>query len=196
MNQFLFGQAAAINKDELILFEVILGIIVLSIFMFYRAFILVSFNADYAKSIGLPVKFIEFLITSLTVLSVAAGIQALCVVLMSALIVTPAAAARFWSHNLPRILVLAVVISVFSGLVGAYVSYANAQTPTGPWVVLVLSFITLVSFLGSAQNGILASYLKSRSNKRKILHENILKTIYHYHENQAQRGAFHEFLAL
>ena len=40
---------------------------------------------------------------------------------MSALIVTPAAAARFWSHNLPRILVLAVVISVFSGLVGAYV---------------------------------------------------------------------------
>ena len=185
LNQFLFGQAAAINKDELILFEVILGIIVLSIFMFYRAFILVSFNADYAKSIGLPVKFIEFLITSLTVLSVAAGIQALGVVLMSALIVTPAAAARFWSHNLPRILVLAVVISVFSGLVGAYVSYANAQTPTGPWVVLVLSFITLVSFLGSAQNGILASYLKSRSNKRKILHENILKTIYHYHENQA-----------
>jgi len=183
LNQFLFGQAAAINKDELILFEVILGIIALSIFIFYRAFILVSFNADYAKSLGLPVKFIEFLLTSLTVLSVAAGIQALGVVLMSALIVTPAAAARFWSHNLPRILLLAVAISVFSGLVGAYVSYANTQTPTGPWVVLVLSFITLVSFLGSAKNGILASYLKSRSNKRKILHENILKTIYHYHEN-------------
>lgn len=184
LNQFLFGQAAAINKDELILFVAILVIIGLSIFSFYRAFILVSFNADFAKSIGLPVKFIEFLITSLTVLSIAAGIQALGVVLMSALIVTPAAAARFWSHKLPYILLIAVVFSVFSGLVGAYVSYANAATPTGPWVVLVLSLITLISFLGSSKNGILASYLKARTIKQKILRENILKSIYQFHESK------------
>lgn len=184
LNQFLFGQAAAINKDELVLFVGILIVIGLSILGFYRAFILVSFNSDFAQSIGLPVKFIEFLITSLTVLSIAAGIQALGVVLMSALIVTPAAAARFWSHKLPRILLIAVVFSVFSGLVGAYISYANTATPTGPWVVIVLSLITLVSFLGSSKNGILATYLKARTIKRKILRENILKSIYHFHESK------------
>lgn len=182
LNHFLFGQAAAINKDELSLFIVILAVIGISILSLYRAFVLVSFNADFARSIGMPVKLIEFLITSLTVLSIAAGIQALGVVLMSALIVTPAAAARFWSHKLPRILLIAVIFSVFSGLVGAYVSYANSATPTGPWVVMVLSIITLISFLGSTKSGILANYLKSRANRRKILLENILKTIYHFHE--------------
>ncbi len=184
LNHFLFGQAAAINKDELILFATILAVIIVSILIFYRSFIIVSFNADYARSIGMPVRTIEFLMTSLTVLAIAAGIQALGVVLMSALIVTPAAAARFWTHKLGRMLLIAVVFSVFSGLVGAYVSYANANTPTGPWVVMVLSIITLISFIGSTKRGILARYLKARKNKSKILLENILKAIYHYHERQ------------
>ncbi len=113
LNHFLFGQAAAINKDELILFATILAVIIVSILIFYRSFIIVSFNADYARSIGMPVRTIEFLMTSLTVLAIAAGIQALGVVLMSALIVTPAAAARFWTHKLGRMLLIAVVFSVF-----------------------------------------------------------------------------------
>lgn len=184
LNHFLFGQAAAIGKSELVLFGVILGIIVLSIIVFYRAFISVSFNPDFAKSVGLPVRGIEFLMTSLTVLAIAAGIQALGVVLMSALIVTPAAAARFWTHKLSRMLVIAVAFSVFSGLTGAYISYTESGTPTGPWVVMILSIITLVSFVGSTKRGILARYLKSRKNKAKILHENILKAIYQYHEKK------------
>ncbi len=186
LNHFLFGQAAAINKSELILFAIILAVIVCSIVLFYRPFKIVAFNSDYAKSIGLPVKSIEFLMTSLTVLAIAAGIQALGVVLMSALIVTPAAAARFWTHKLGRMLLIAVVFSVFSGLVGAYISYSKSGTPTGPWVVMVLSLITLISFVGSKKRGILSRYLKARKNKRKILRENILKAIYQYHERKEQ----------
>jgi len=186
LNSFLFGQAAAINKDELLLFAVITGIIILAIVLFYRQFVTVSFNIDYAKSIGLPVKTIEFLMTSLTVLSIAAGIQALGVVLMSALIVTPAAAARFWTHQLRKMLVISVLFSVASGFVGAYVSYSNSGVPTGPWVVMILSVITLLSFLFSTRRGILSRYLKNRKNKMKILHENILKAIYHYHEQNEE----------
>lgn len=185
LNSFLFGQAAAINKDELVLFASILGIIILAVILFYRQFVTVSFNADFARSIGLPVKRIEFLITSLTVLAIAAGIQALGVVLMSALIVTPAAAARFWTHRLKLMLILAIGFSVFSGLSGAYISYTSTGTPTGPWVVMILSVLTLLSFLFSYRRGILARYLKARKNKAKILHENILKAIYQYHERQS-----------
>ncbi|MDA7803226.1 metal ABC transporter permease [Crocinitomix sp.] len=186
LNSFLFGQAAAINKSEIILFVIILIIVVVLIIAMYRQFIIVSFNSDYAKSIGLPVRSIEFLMTSLTVLAIASGIQALGVVLMSALIVTPAAAARFWTNNLFKMLLIAVSFSVFSGWIGAYVSYANAGMPTGPWVVMILSFITLLSFLGSTKSGILARYLRAQRNKRKILHENILKAIYQLHELHEQ----------
>ncbi|MGB1102573.1 MAG: iron chelate uptake ABC transporter family permease subunit [Crocinitomicaceae bacterium] len=182
LNQFLFGQAAAIGKSEIWVFAVIFMIIFLLIILFYKGFTAVSFNADFAKSIGLPVKGLEFLITSLTVLSIASGIQALGVVLMSALIVTPAAAARFWTNNLPKMVLIAVIFSVFSGLIGAYVSYAKTGTPTGPWVVMILSVITLLSFVFSTRRGILARYLIARNNRLKIRHENILKAIYQFHE--------------
>ncbi len=182
LNLFLFGQAAAIGKSELWIFAVIFITILLLIILFYKGFTTVAFNADFAKAIGLPVKTIEFLLTSLTVLSIASGIQALGVVLMSALIVTPAAAARFWTNKLPKMLGIAVLFSVFSGFIGAFVSYSESGTPTGPWVVMILSLITLLSFIFSTKRGILARYLQARNNKLKIRHENILKAIYQYHE--------------
>lgn len=188
LNQFLFGQAAAIGKSEIGIFAIIFAVIALSILLFYKGFMTVAFNPDFAKAIGLPVKSIEFLITSLTVLSIASGIQALGVVLMSALIVTPAAAARFWTNNLTKMLWIAAVFSIFSGFVGAYVSYANSGTPTGPWVVMFLSLITLLSFILSTRRGILARYLKARKNRLKILHENILKAIYQFHEKESRKS--------
>ena len=188
LDHFLFGQAAAINKQEVMLFAIVCIAILLSIMIFYRWLISVSFNMDFAASMGLPVKAIEFLITSLTVLAIATGIQALGVILTAALVITPAAAARFWTHNLRWMLVLAVSISVISGIGGAYVSYIKSGMPTGPWVVLFLSLITLMSFSFSTRKGILASYLKARKNKAKILHENILKAIYQHHEQLEAEG--------
>ena len=184
LNHFLFGQAAAINKSEVSLFAMILGVIVLVVSLFYRSFVLVAFNPDFARSVGLPVKFIEFLITSLTVLSIASGIQALGVVLMSALIITPGAAARLWTHKLKRILVLAIIFSVLSGIAGAYVSYARAGMPTGPWVVLFLSVFMAGSIFFAPKRGIISRIRRARANRSKILHENILKAIYQYHEKQ------------
>jgi len=196
LNHFLFGQAAAIGKSELKIFGIILLVIIAGITLFYRAFITVSFNPDFARSVGLPVRFIEFLLTALTVLAIAAGIQALGVVLMSALIVTPAAAARFWTHKLSLMLLIAVVFSVVSGLAGAFISYTESGTPTGPWVVMILSVITLVSFVGSTKRGILARYLKARRNKAKILHENILKAIYQFHERQGKEEELKDMLTV
>ena len=184
LNVFLFGQAAAITKADLWIFAIIFGIISLAIVLFYKGFVTVSFNAEFARAKGLPVRTLEFLLTSLTVLSIASGIQALGVVLMSALIVTPAAAARFWTNNLTKMLLIAVVFSVFSGFFGAFVSYTESGSPTGPWVVMILSIITILSFIFSVKRGILARYLNNQKNRRKILHENILKAIYQFHEKR------------
>ena len=192
LDHFLFGQAAAINKSEIFAFTVILALIVLALFLFYKVFVVVAFNKDFAKSVGLPVRFIEFLITSLTVLAIASGIQALGVILMSALIITPGAAARLWTHKLRLILVLAVCFSIFSGVGGAYVSYSNSGMPTGPWVVVILSVFMFGSILIAPQKGMISRYIRSRKNRDKILHENILKAIYQWHEKQK----LHENLSL
>ncbi len=187
LDHFLFGQAAAINKDEILLFGIIFIVILTGIIVFYRQFKAICFNADFARSTGLPVRFLEMLMTSLTVLAIASGIQALGVILMSALIITPAASARFWTHNLKKMLIIATLFSVMSGIGGAYISYAYSGMPTGPWVVILLSLITFLSIVFSPRKGIISRWLKARKNANKILHENILKAIYSFHEkNQMQ----------
>lgn len=182
LDSFLFGQAAAINQSELYAFAIILIIIVLSIVLFYRSFVITAFNPDFAKSIGLPVKFIEFVLTALTVLAIAAGIQALGVILMSALIIFPAAAARLWSHKLHLLLLLAVVFSVLSGLGGAYISYAQVAMPTGPWVVVFLACFMAFSIVFSPHKGLFRRYKRARENRLKIQRENVLKAFYEWHE--------------
>ncbi|MEX1001100.1 MAG: iron chelate uptake ABC transporter family permease subunit [Crocinitomicaceae bacterium] len=187
LNNFLFGQAAAINRSEVAVLGIVLLMISGAIIVFYRSFLVVSFNPDFAKSIGLPVRWIEFLMTSLTVLAIASGIQALGVILMAALIITPAAAARFWTHHLVKMLLLAVMFSVLSGTIGAYISYAKAGMPTGPWVVVILSFLMGISILMAPKKGILARLQQARRNRQKILHENILKAIFQFHETKGHK---------
>lgn len=184
LDHFLFGQAAAINRSDVWVFGVIVVLIIAVVGIFYRFFVVVCFNPDFARSVGLPVRTIEFLITSMTVLAIASGIQALGVILMSALIITPGAAARLWSHRLPRILLLAVIFSVVSGIGGAYVSYAKAGMPTGPWVVMFLSIIVFLSIMLAPNRGIVSRISRARRNERKILQENILKAYYQYHEKK------------
>lgn len=184
LDHFLFGQAAAINKADVWIFGVILAIIITVVSLFYKPFVLVAFNPDFARSKGLPVKSIEFLITSMTVLAIASGIQALGVILMSALIITPGAAARLWTHKLTRILLLAIAFSVLAGIAGAYVSYTKAGIPTGPWVVLFLSVIITFSILFAPSRGVISRMSRARKNRLKIIHENILKSFFIYHEQK------------
>ena len=190
LDHFLFGQAAAITRDEILLFSIIFLLILLAVIFFYRSFILISFNPEYASSIGLPVRFFEFLLTSLTVLAIATGIQALGVILMSALIITPAAAARLWTHNLKLLLVIAVGFSIVSGISGAYISYTTSGMPTGPWVIITLSAITLFSITFAPKRGFLSKYLIRVRNEKKINDENILKTLYSIFESKEHLRTF------
>lgn len=188
LESFLFGQAAAITRAEIGIFAVILLVIILAVGIFYKTFVLVAFNRDYAISIGIPVRPIEFLITSLTVLSIAAGIQALGVILMSALVITPAAIGRLWSNQLKIIIGLAVIFSVFSGIGGAYVSYSSSGMPTGPWVVIILSIIVGLSIVFAPNNGMITRYRRMLANRQKILRENILKAIFQFNEQQGDHA--------
>ena len=185
LDHFLFGQAAAITRQEIIIFFIIFLIILITVILFYRSLLLISFNPEFAASIGLPVRIFEFVLTSLTVLAIAAGIQALGVILMSALIITPAAAARLWTHQLKFLIVLAILFSVFSGVFGAYISFSKTGMPTGPWVVVILSSITIISMLIAPNRGILSRYLLKLRNSKKITDENILKAIYSHFEGNS-----------
>lgn len=178
LDSFLFGKAAALVGEDLFVFSVVAIFIVIIVALFYKEFKLISFDVNFAEAIGLPVKRIELLLTSITVLAVVTGIQAVGVVLMAAMLITPAAAAKFWTSRLHLMLLLAALFSAFSGIAGAFISYAQPSMPTGPWMVMVLSMIAIFSFFFAPDKGIAVRSIRQAKIKRKFLEENILKTFY------------------
>lgn len=178
LDKFLFGKAASMNQQDIITFSSVACFLLLLIFAFFKAFKLVSFDPDFARVIGLPVRVLEFLLSTITVLAVATGIQAVGVVLMAALLITPAAAARFWTERIQVMMLLATFFGIASGFFGSYVSYVAPSMPTGPWIVMLLSAIALISILLAPRRGLLARTRLQRNNARKMRTENILKTFY------------------
>lgn len=196
LDKFLFGKAASLTQNDILIFSSIGLVLILLVLAFYKEFKLISFNPDYAKVIGLPVKFLEFLLASITVLAVAVGIQAVGVVLMAALLITPASGARFWTNKLSYMILIATGFGALSALMGSYVSYVAPAMPTGPWVVMCLSLMTISSIWFAPKRGMFARFKQHRDNKKKILQENILKLFYHLGEESQDFEAGRSFATL
>lgn len=182
LDKFLFGKAASLTKDDVYIFGTIALILIAVVILFYKEFKLISFNPDYAKVIGLPVQFLEFMLATITVLAVAVGIQAVGVVLMAALLITPASGARFWTDKLSVMILIATAFGAISGFLGSYISYIAPSMPTGPWIVMCLSMLTIGSIWFAPRTGMLAKFRVQKENQRKILIENVLKLFYHLGE--------------
>ncbi len=182
LDHFLFGKAAALVGQDLLVFGTVAVLLLLAVFLLFKEFSLLAFDKDYAKAIGLPVRGIELTLTSLIVLAVVIGIQAVGVVLMAAILITPAAAARFWTNKINIMILLASVFGAFSGLSGAYISYIAPAMPTGPWIVIVISTIAFISFFFAPKRGVVNRLLRQRNIRRTINDENVLKTLYQLSE--------------
>lgn len=184
LDKFLFGKAASLVQEDLIVFTTVSLILIVTVWLFFKEFTLISFDINFATSLGLPVKRIEWILTSLTVLAVVTGIQAVGVVLMAAILITPAAAAKYWTDKLIVLILLAALFGAIAALTGAYISFLSPAMPTGPWMVMVISFIAVASFFFAPQKGIVAKWLLYRRNKQQIVDENILKTFFHLNEKE------------
>jgi manganese/zinc/iron transport system permease protein len=186
LDSFLFGKAAALVGEDLVVFASVALVLIMVVFLFFKEFKLISFDESFAKVVGLPVKRLELVLTTLTVLAVVIGIQAVGIVLMAAMLITPPAAARYWTDNLSLMLLFAAFIGAFSGFAGAFISYLAPSMPTGPWIIMVLSLIALISFLIAPRKGIIAKYWQQRNYKIKFTDENVLKLIYQLGEKDKQ----------
>lgn len=182
LDHFLFGKAAALIGRDLYIFAGVAVLLLVAVFLLFKEFTLLAFDKDFAQAIGLPVKKIQLVLTSLIVLAVVIGIQAVGVVLMAAILITPAAAARFWTDNIRIMFVLASLFGALSGLAGAYISYVAPAMPTGPWIVIVISTVAFISFFFAPKRGVFSRLLKQSRIRKTINDENVLKALYHLGE--------------
>ncbi|XWN34906.1 MAG: iron chelate uptake ABC transporter family permease subunit [Roseivirga sp.] len=178
LSNFLFGKAAALVSDDLQALALLSLALMVIVGLFFKEFTLVAFDKAFAQASGLPVQRLELLLTSLTVLAIVVGIRAVGILLMAAMLITPPAAARFWTDHLPTMVLLAAGLGMLAGLVGAFISYIAPAMPTGPWIVMAISLIAYGSFLLAPRKGLLARSIQQHRHQQKTLTENILKLFY------------------
>jgi manganese/zinc/iron transport system permease protein len=178
LNSFIFGNSIGISESDLLIYGGLSLTIIVVLTLFLKEFRLMVFDPSFGQAIGFPMGTIRFLFNVLMILAVVIGIQAIGVVLMAALLITPGAAARFWTDRLNPLLILAALFSVLSGILGTYISFVIPQMPTGPWVVVFLSMIALISFLISPKSGIIFRYISRRKYLKKTHQDHLMKALY------------------
>ncbi|MEA2563196.1 MAG: manganese/zinc/iron transport system permease protein [Acidobacteriota bacterium] len=185
LDKFLFGQAATLVVEDLQVMAVLGAIVIAFVLIFYKEFKLLSFDREFGSSLGLPMRWMEVLLTLLLVVVVVVGLQTVGVVLIVAALITPAAAARQWTDRLGAMLLLSAGIGATAGAAGSLVSASMAKLPTGPVIVLVSSSVLIVSLLLAPQRGILWARLRERQVAERIRRENLLKDLYMLGERKA-----------
>lgn len=186
LDKYLFGQAATLVERDVLLMVGVAGVTILVVCLFWKEFKLLLFDQDYTKTLGFNTKFIDILITFFIVVAIVIGLQTVGVVLMSAMLLAPAAAARQWTNNLAVMVFLAALIGGFSGVFGTAISATQNNLSTGPVIVLVASFFVVVSFIFSPARGLLFKRIRLIKNRRDLQLKKTLQFMYgiaQTHEN-------------
>jgi len=169
LDHYLFGQAATLVSEDVRTMAVVGGIALAIVGLLFKEMKLLAFDPEFAASIGFPTDRLSILLTSSIVLAVVIGLQTVGVVLMAAMLVGPAAAARQWTNRLGVMVVLAGVFGAAAGVTGAMISVSARQIPTGPMIVLCVTALVIVSLLFAPERGIVWDSLRRRELSRTVL---------------------------
>ncbi|WP_224483242.1 metal ABC transporter permease [Robertkochia aurantiaca] len=186
LDTYLFGQAATLVESDVWLMSLVTGVSLFLVMLFWKEFKLNLFDADFAHSLGFNTKFLDLLISSLIVIAIVLGLQTVGVILMSAMLLAPAAAARQWTHKLGAMVILSGIFGALSGIVGTAFSASGDNLSTGPVIVLVAACFVLLSFIFAPGRGLLFRELRYRKNRNDLEMNKTLAFMYNIakgHEN-------------
>ena len=183
LDKFFFGQAAALSSGDLWLLGIISSISIVLILLFYKEFLAISFDIGFAKAVGMPVQALHCLLMALLTFAVVVSLQAVGVVLVSALLITPAAAAFLLTDRLHWMLILAAGFGMISGILGSFISYLSNNLPTGPLIVLGSTTIFALALVFGPRHGLLTKILRRKRQRKRIALENTLKSVFHLSES-------------
>lgn len=179
---FIFGKAASMVWSDAMIIVAAAAIMLFVVVALYKELRLVTFDEAFARAIGRPVQFIDGIILAMVCVCTVVGLPAVGVVMVVALLVIPAVAARCWTNSLAVMLILAGAIGALSASVGtglsavlpapgsdAHSEVARGAWPTGPMIVLCAGAICVVSLVFAPRRGVIAGVLRSRAARRELL---------------------------
>lgn len=147
LETFIYGQASTMLLRDVKIIAITSTFILLTICIFWKEFKVITFDKEYANTMGLPVAKLEALLTTVIVLTIVIGLQSVGAILMSAMMIAPAITAKQWATNMGHMFVAAGVIGVIGSTLGTLISAFYTGIPTGPTIVVCGSIIAIGSIL-------------------------------------------------
>lgn len=168
LNNVLFGNLLAIPASEMWLTIAAGSLVLIVAALFHKELLITSFDPTMAAAYGLPNRAIHYLLMALLTLATVAALQTVGIVLVVAMLVTPAATAFLLTQRLRRMLWLAALFGVLAALIGLYFSY-EYNLPSGAVMVLALTGIFVLALLFSPREGLLVNRFRNRRTKHAQL---------------------------
>lgn len=197
LETYIFGQAAGMIRQDLYLIAAVCAAALALLLLLYKEFTLLSFDPQFAQAQGWPTLGLDLLMMGALAIVTVVGLPAVGVVLMAAMLILPAAAARFWTERLGPMLVLAGLLGGLSGAGGTLLSagmgsklpglawlgasagdQARAGLPTGPTIVLCGTLLFVLSLLFGPRRGMLARTIRLLRLRARIARENLLRALF------------------
>ncbi|MEM1372818.1 MAG: metal ABC transporter permease [Pseudomonadota bacterium] len=168
LESFLLGSTAGMLFEDAIVIAVGGAVSVGLIWLLRRPMTLVSFDADYAASLGYDTRRIDLLIMGLVTAATVIGLKVVGLILIVAMLIIPSVTARFWTERTGQLVWIAGTVGAFAGYTGAAISASAPNLPTGPIIVLMsAAFFTLSLFLAPAR-GVVAALLRHRRFQARV----------------------------
>lgn len=189
LNHFIYGQTAAMRiRDAHLLLAAAAGSLC-AVVVLRKEFSLICFDPEFAHMQGWPVARIDLLMMSLLTVIAVIGLQSVGMLLVVALLIIPAAAARFWTERLGTMIILSASFGGISGYCGAAASALLPRLPAGAVIVLTAGVLFVSSFLLAPQRGLLASFYRLVRLRVRIAKDHLLRDLFEEYE---RRGLPHD----
>ena len=182
LDKFIFGQAASLVGSDVRLLAFGATILCLLAWALWKEWKLLCFDAGFARAIGMRAGLLDAILLGAIVAAVVLGLQAVGVVLIASLLVTPPASARFWTDRLGTMVGLSAFFGALSGAGGAWASTLLPRLPTGPLIVLAGTILFLISMLLAPGRGVLSRWWRGRATQKTVARENLLRDLWELRE--------------
>lgn len=196
LENFIFGQASTVLLRDVKIIAILGSFLLIMVLLFWKEFKIVSFDIDFAESLGFDTKKITTLLFAMIVTSIVIGLQTVGVILMSAMLTAPAVAARQWTDKLHVMVMLSALFGAMAGIGGTIISSVVSKLPTGPMIVIIISTIVILSLAFAPNRGLVWSYLRNRKNQRSIGEDQVLANLYHLYVNHDNEGHCHDLITI
>ncbi|MCY4404548.1 MAG: metal ABC transporter permease [Candidatus Poribacteria bacterium] len=168
LDTFIFGQAATILERDVLTIGILGGLAIIIMVILWKELKLLIFDEGFAASLGFPIRLLDILLTSLLVIAIVLGLQAVGAVLMSAMLVAPAVAARQWTNKLNLMVLFSAGFGAFAGVSGTIISSSTTGLPTGPMIILCATLFVGISIAFAPKRGIIFDGIRQLRNRRSL----------------------------